>query len=215
MREIIHGLLPEIVFADTPVAEGDEDGHADSLLEARASIQGEFGFRVFNRLGTNIQDRLIYAERFWLATKDRDEDDASTFAYDLYAALQATFARQLLGRLPPDVDDSNLIGTARAIARDHNLGGLPECLTTVRPLATRKTLQGSAQSLGACVIAFLLMADDDSLQILADCHPSFITDVSRIITLRGHGNEPLPLQREEIAKLRKAAFSIIKTLIEI
>lgn len=214
MREIVHGLLPEIMFADTSVAEGDQDGHADSLLEARASIQGEFGHRMFNRLGTNLQDRLIHAERFWLATKDRDEDDASTFAYDLYAALQATFARQLLGRLPPDVDDSQLVGNARAIARDHNLGGLPECLTTVRPLAIRQTLQGSPQSLGACVIAFLLMADDDSLQILADSHPSFIADVSRIITSRGHGNEPLPLPREEIAELRKAAFSIIKTLIE-
>jgi hypothetical protein len=214
MREVVHGLLPEIVFSDAPAAKGDEDGHGDSLLEACASIQGEFGFKLFNRLGANIQDRLIHAERFWLATKDRDEDDASTFAYDLYAALQATFARQLLGRLPPDLDDSRLVGNARAIARDHNLGGLPECLTTVRPLVIRQTLQGSSQSLGACVIAFLLMADDESLHILADSHPSFITDVSRIITSRGHGNEPLPLQREEIAKLRKAAFSIIKTLTE-
>jgi hypothetical protein len=214
MREVVHGLLPEIVFSDAPAAKGDEDGHGDSLLEACASIQGEFGFKLFNRLGANIQDRLIHAERFWLATKDRDEDDASTFAYDLYAALQATFARQLLGRLPPDLDDSRLVGNARAIARDHNLGGLPECLTTVRPLVIRQTLQGSSQSLGACVIAVLLMADDESLHILADSHPSFITDVSRIITSRGHGNEPLPLQREEIAKLRKAAFSIIKTLTE-
>lgn len=215
IREVVHDLLPEIMFSDTPAVDVDEDWHADSLLEARASIQGEFGFRVFNSLGSNLQDRLIHAERFWLATKDKDEDDASTFAYDLYAALQATFAHQLLGRLPPDVDDSQLVGTARAIARDHNLGGLPDCLTTVRPIVIRQTLQGSAQSLGACVIAFLLMADDDSLHILADCHPSFITDVSRIITSRGHGNEPLPLPRKEIAELRKAAFSIIKTLTEL
>lgn len=215
MREIVHGLLPEITFADTPAAEWDEDLHSDSLLEARASIQGEFGHRVFNRLGTNLQDRLIHAERFWLVTKNRDEADASTFAYDLYAALQAVFSRSLLGKLPPDVDDSQLVGSAQAIARDHNLGGLPECLTTVRPLVIRQTLEGSAQSLGACVIAFLLMADDDVLRAIVDCHPSFIADVSSIITSRGHGNEPLPLPREEIAELRKAAYSIIKTLTEI
>ncbi len=214
MCGVVHLLIPEVSFVDSPSNNGDENERADSLLEARASIQGEFGFRVFNRLGANLQERLIHAERFWLASRERDEDDASTFAYDLYAALQAAFARQLLGRLPPDVDDSQLVGTAQVIARDHHLGGLTECLSTVRPLLIRQTLQGSAQSLGACVIAFLLMADDDGLRALADCHHSFITDVSSIIASRGHGNEPLPLPNEEIAKLRRAAFSIIKTLTE-
>jgi hypothetical protein len=189
---------------------------ADSLLDARASIQGEFGFRFFNRLGANLQDRLIHAERFWLALIDRDQDDdASTFANDLYAALQAAFGRHLIGKLPPDVADNQLVGTAQDISQDHNLGELPECLTTVRPLAIRQTLQGSAQSLGSCVISFLLMTDDDALSSLASCHPAFITDVSSIITLRLHGNEPLPMPRQEISELRKAAYSSIKSLIEI
>ena len=214
MREVVHRLLPEVSFADSPSYEGDGDVLADSLLDARVSIQGEFGFRFFNRLGANLQDRLIHAERFWLALMDRDEDDASTFANDLYAALQAAFGRHLLGKLPPDVTDNQLVGTAQAIAWDHNLGELPECLTTVRPLAIRQTLQGSAQSLGACVISFLLMADDDALSSLAACHPAFITDVSSIITLRLHGNEPLRMLRQEISELRKAAYSSIKSLIE-
>jgi len=214
MREVIHRLLPEISFGDSPSDEENGDVLADSLLDARASIQGEFGFMVFNRLGVNLQDRLIHAERFWLALMGRDEDDASTFANDLYAALQATFSRHLFGKLPPDVADNQLVGTAQAIAQEHDLGDLPECLTTVRPLAIRQTLQGSAQSLGSCVISFLLMADEVTLNSLADCHPDFITDISRIITLRRHGNEPLPMLRQEISELRKAAYSSIKSLTE-
>jgi len=214
MRKVVHRLLPEVSFADSPSDEGDRDVLADSLLDARASIQGEFGFRFFNRLGANLQDRLIHAERFWLALMDRDGDDASTFANDLYAALQAAFSGHLLGKLPPDLADNQLVGTAKAIAQNYNLGELSECLTTVRPLAIRQTLQGSAQSLGACVISFLLMADDDALDSLAACHPAFITDVSSIITLRLHGNEPMPMLRQEISELRKAAYSSIKLLIE-
>jgi hypothetical protein len=215
MREVVHRLLPEVSFSDSPSDEGSGDVLADSLLDARASIQGEFGFRVFNRLGANLQDRLIHAERFWLTSMNRDEDDASIFANDLYAALQAVFGRHLLGKLPPDVADNNLVSTAQAIALDHDFGKLPECLTTVRPSKIRHTLQGSSESLGACVISFLLVSDDDTLSSLAGFHPSFITDVSSIITLRRHGNEHLPMLRQEISELRKAAYSSIKSLIEI
>ncbi len=66
MREIVHALLPEIVFLGMPIVELDRDSRADSLLDARASIQGEFGFKTFNRLGANLQERLIHAERFFL-----------------------------------------------------------------------------------------------------------------------------------------------------
>jgi hypothetical protein len=38
--------------------------------------------------------------------------------------------------------------------------------------------------------------------------------MANLITRRGHGNEPLPLPKAEIAKLRKAALSTIKTLLE-
>ena len=42
----------------------DKDVQGDALLDARASIQVELGFKLFNRLGTNLQDRLVHAERF-------------------------------------------------------------------------------------------------------------------------------------------------------
>jgi len=38
--------------------------------------------------------------------------------------------------------------------------------------------------------------------------------MANLIIRRGHGNEPLPLPKAKIAKLRKAAFSTIKTLLE-
>ena len=42
----------------------------------------------------------------------------------------------------------------------------------------------------------------------------FIDDIEQVITTRRHGNEPLPLSKADIAKLRKAAYSTIKTLQE-
>ena len=213
MREIIHKLVPEIVFSDTPVVAQDKDVRADSLLDARASIQNEFGFKIFNRLGANQQDRLVHAERFWLSCES--DDDALGFVSDLYAAVQSLFGVALTGKLPPDIDDTELIKTAENKAVDAGLcKEFPGSMNRVKPSAIRQTLQGSSQTLGACVITFLLMADDDTLSALSKSHPSFVTDIANIISKRGHGNEPLPLPKDDIATLRKSAFATIKILME-
>ena len=212
MREIVHSLL-DINFAGTPITAPDKDARADSLLDARASIQSEFGFKVFNRLGANLQDRLIHAERFWLSWKDGD--DALPFACDLYAAVQSAFGKELVGKLPPDISDSEFINAAENKAAKANLSKvLPRCLSTVKVLAIRQTMQGAGQTLGSCVIAFFLMSDSDTLLMVADAQPTFIGDIDNIITTRGHGNQPLSLSKQDIGKLRKASYSTIKTLQE-
>ncbi len=213
MREIVQTLLPAISFADTPSAGTDREELADSLLEARASIQREFGFGVFNRLRSNLQDRLIQAESFWLSCNEGD--NALVFACDLYAAVQAVFEMELADKYPPDIDDPDFVNAAGKKGAETRLCGvLPECLRTVKVLAIRQTLQGTGRTLGSCVIAFLLMSDDDTLRAIADSQPTFIDDITSVIAKRGHGNEPLPLPKAEIAKLRKATYSTIKTLIE-
>jgi hypothetical protein len=212
MREIVHALLPDIVFSEMPT-ELDGNSFADSLLDARASIQSEFTFKTFNRLGTNLQERLIHAERFFLSCKDGD--DALAFVLDLYAALQSAFEMSLAGKLPPDADDAQLIKLAGMRATAASLcNELPESLRTVKVSAVRETLQGNGQSLGACVLAFLLMSDDDTLCSISDSQPSFISDVAGIIIRRGHGNEPLLLPKGNIVRLRKSTYPTIKTLLE-
>ena len=214
MRDMIHALLPDMVFSGMPVIEADRNSRSDALLDARTSIQSEFEFKTFNRMGTNLKERLVHAERFFLSCKDGD--DGIGFVRELYAALQSTFEMSLAGRLPPDTDDDLLIESAGRKATSAKLcSELPDSLRTVRALAVRQTLQGSGQSLGACVLAFLLMSDDDSLHSLADAQPSFVNDVANIIAKRGHGNEPLPLSKAATAELRKASYKTIKTLIEV
>ncbi len=213
MREIVTTLLPSIRFSDTPVAEVDKDDIADSLFNARTSIQSEFGFKSFNRLGMDLQDRFIHAECFWLSCEDGD--DALTFACDIYAALQKAFRQKLFGALPPDIRDSEFSVMTQNKAIRSGFGQLPECLRTVNPIAIKTTLQGADQTLGACVIAFLLTSDDDTLHSIADIQPSFIADIADIINRRGHGNEHLPFSKDDIGKLRKAAYRTIKTLLEV
>jgi hypothetical protein len=215
MREIVHLLLPDIIFLDTPGGIGtDMDARADDLLDARTCIQNEFSFKVFNRLGPNLQNRLIHAERFWHSCKD-DSNDARSFADDLYAAVQSTFEKRLDGKLPPDLSDSEFVSVAGKKASTAGLSdALPNCLSKVKTLAIRQTLQGSGQTLGACTMAFLLMSEGDTLRSIAAMQPAFVEDIANVITTRGHGNEPLPLPKADVKILRKASYTTIKTLME-
>lgn len=214
MREIVHALLPDIRFADTTERQLDEELRGDSLLDARASIQDEFGFRAFNCLGGNVQERLIHAERFWQSC--RDGDDALGFANDLYGAVQAMLKTTFVGRLPPDLRDSEFHIKAQENAVNARLcDTLPECLRTVKAFAIRQTMQGAAQTLGSCVITFLLLSTLDTLRAIAEAQPTFIYDIELILTCRKHGNEPLPLPKTGTERLRRASFATITTLLEV
>lgn len=213
MCEIVSILIPTIQFTASSVPLLDEDLIADVQFDARTSIQNEFDFRVFNRLGKNLQDRLIHAERFWLSRQDNH--NAQAFAGDVYAATQSALRHSLTGALPPDMKDSEFVSGAQENAAKYGLGELPASLSNIKQSAIRKTLQGESQTLGACVMAFLLMSDENTLLSIASIQPSFLTDIELIITQRGHGNQPLFLSKEDIKKLRKAAMSTIKTLQEV
>ena len=213
MQNTVSYLLRSMVFSDTsPQAMSDDDA-ADILLEARTSIQQEFGFAAFNRLGVNIQERLIDAERFWIECSNND--DASTFAFDLYATMQQMFRDRLSRQLPPDLNKDDYHRIANKNAIDSGLGHLPDELRSVNPYRIQATLQGNDRTLGACAVTFLLISDEDTLAIVADAQPSFLDDINLILKSRVHGNRPLPLPKDKIRKLRHSCFTTIKTLLEV
>ncbi|GIW92911.1 MAG: hypothetical protein KatS3mg110_0952 [Pirellulaceae bacterium] len=212
MREILTALLPAVRFSDLRHPAADIETLSDILLAARTSIQSEFGFALFNRLGDNLQNRLIACEQFWLSCKDGD--DALPLVCDLYAAMQIAFRKSLLGLLPPDISESEYIAIAQQKAKESSLGDLPECFLTVKRSAVRETLSGHDQTLQACFIAFLLVSNPETLLAIAQIQPSFVTDVARVVKLRRHGNEPLPMPKREIVSVRRAAYTTIKKILE-
>jgi len=183
------------------------------LMNARTSIQIEFGFAVFNLFGVNQQNRLIHIEKFWLTSSDNS--DSITFVCDIYAALECTLRSRLESTLPPDIDESDYFEMAKRKAKEANLGELARCFLTVKKSSIRETLRGNDQSLQACVVALLIIEDALSLEAIASAQPSFISDLADIIDSRGHGNEPLILARERIKNMRAVAYKTLKTLLEI
>ena len=91
---------------------------------------------------------------------------------------------------------------------------LPHTLKTVRSEMVRQTLAGNDQTLGACAVAWLLNADDDSLRWTATRHPTLLADLDTLLAKNRHGNQSCPMPAEELENLCKSIYNLVKTITE-
>ena len=210
MQEVVRTLLPSILFdqssSGTPCAS-----QADRRLDARTSLLSTFGHSVFGKLGPSAQEALLRAELFWLVC--RDGDDAREFVFNIYSTLQGILFRFLTGSAPSELPEDGYRALANERAERAELGRLPPELETVNLRRIRETLQGNDRTLGASALALLLKASDDFLERLARDDSRFLTTIATIHAARGHGNEPVPMSKDDVAKLRRSAFASIEALL--
>lgn len=212
LRECVPLLLPDVRFSDTPAARRSGSSLDESLLEARTALLGALGYKLINALGVSASDHLLDAEQHWLP--HQDGDDALPLVTALTASLQAVMRELLAGATSPGLAEREYLVTASKAAADAGLGQLPNSLRTVRPSRIREAMQGNGSTLGACVVAYLLVSGADRLSMLADTQPSLLGDIDTVLGRRGHGNDAIPLTRPEAKQLRAATLKSIRTLLE-
>ncbi len=210
MQDVVRTLLPSIIF-DQSSSETPSISQADRRLDARTSLLSTFGHPVFSKLGPSTQEALLRAEMFWLAC--RDGDDAREFVFNIYSTLQGILFSLLTGIAPSELHEDGYYALANKRAERAELGRLPPELETVNLRRIRDTLQGHDQTLGASALALLLKASDEFLGRLALADSNFLTTIATVHVARGHGNEPVPMLKRDVAKLRRSAFASIEALL--
>ncbi len=232
MQDVVTTLLPSIIFSSSPTEKKDDKNtSADIRFDARLALQDFFGVAVFNRMDSNLQENLLRAEIFQQEHASEPTKEETTKAQEtssssdsiaeridalpcinaLYAAAQCAFRPFLVGGEQPA---SATIDAAAQKAENVGFGEMPESLRTVRQDMLQRTLDGDDQTLGASVIAWLLLADNDLLQQVAKTLPSFFSDIDNLLTLRGHGNQSSMMQEKEINAHCKAIYKLINTIME-
>ena len=212
MREAVGTLLPDIQFGSS-TRHADAAAGADLRLAARTSLLDALGYQTFNRLGLSAQSSLQAAEQFWLTSKDGD--DARAFISSLYATLQGVLRSFLDEAQQVACPEDQYFERAAENAQRAGLGFIPPALTTVNPRRIRSTLQGDDPSLGASVIAQLLTSSDEVLVAIAERQPDFLSVVAVIHGRRGHANQPAPMGRDELSRLRRKTLTTVVTLLEL
>ena len=133
---------------------------------------------------------------------------------DGYSALQALFRISLKQGTFAKVDESQYKSTARKRAERFGLK-YPVGLDSVREQMITATLEGNDQTLGACLIAFLLMMSDDVLADIAATTPDLFEQVAKVIALRQHGNIVVPMKKEQVREFCKSVYEVAKVILEV
>lgn len=223
MRDVVTTLLPSIRFPDSPpVTENREETDAafDLRLNARIELQSAFDISTFDNMDGALQNNLLQVEMFRQkkpsgqnpATKDDDNEeiDAQQGINCLYAAVQCAF-RPLLS----SSSASASIESAKEKAAKNGLGALPPHLQTVRAEMIRKTLDGNDQTLGASVIAWIMVSTNEDLRNVASKMPSILSVVDTLLVQSGHANQIRMMRRKDFETLCLSTYKLIKTITEV
>ena len=213
MRTFVQTLLPSIRFDEMSAASTSDSGAlADLRFDARTTLLSRFAYADFNRLGLSVQAALISAEQVWLTFSDGD--DALPYLLDAYAALQSSFAAWVNAHPGSRRLAGDPTATAATQAAESGLGELPSDLRSVNSRRVREALEGNHLSLGASVLALLATLPSGALSAVAGAQPDLLTAVATVIRLRGHGNEPTPMSRDDLARVRSAVLASIATTLD-
>ena len=212
MRSVVSTLIPSIVFA-TGTRDVDAATAADELLEARTSLQNQFGYEIIRRMEPTTEAALLNAERDWMTMKDGD--DGRALVNNLYSAVQSAL-RGLCGMSYSVADThQSLLVLAEENSKKSGLGSLPSVLKTVNVRRIQTALQGSDPSLGAAVLAMLIASRHEILQGIAELKSDFLVVVAELLEIRGHGNHPIPMRIKEIERIRVQAIMVVAALIDL
>ena len=203
-----------IFFSDSKEIKSNDDTIFDMKFNARRSLQEIFGVAQFNNMDSILQEYLIQTELFLqLNTKEYSGDesiDALMCITNLYAAAECAFR--------PLIEENHEIFTSiEAIeekTKKAGFGNLPVALKTIRPDLLQKTLDGNDQTLGASVVVWLLQANPDDLEQIFVRIPLFLADISRLLTLRGHGNQICKIRKSDLRQICTSIYKIIDTIKE-
>ena len=230
MKEFVNTMLPSFRFQDSAAApEEKTDAEFDSLLSARIKLQEVFDVSAFDRMDTVLQDNLLQAEMFRQKIcsedvpaadaagktdkpKSREEKkDVLLGVRSLSAATQCAFRPHLIGARP----ESATIEYANRKAEQNHLGALPESLRTVRSDMLQRTLDGDDQTLGASVLAWILLSDEPTLRLVASRLPTFLEDISTLLVTDGHANQICMMTGREFDNFTQKTYQLIKTISEV
>lgn len=214
MQNVITILLPSIFFSDFQTTQPDTDTVFDIRFNARRSLQDFFGVAQFNSMDSVLQENLIQVELFLQFGSERNNEeeriDALRCITNLYSAAECAF-RPLIEKNHEIFSSFNAITEKVQLA---GLGELPVALKTVRSDLLQKTLDGNDQTLGACLVVWLLRTGIEELKQIAIKMPAFLATMSQLLTLREHGNQICMLQKSELKQLCKSTYKVIDIIKE-
>jgi len=227
--ETIRILLPETNIIDRKKdnAKIDDSDFDDEQEREKANIQlqtdfGYNGIKIFNH---NIQESLIRINIFMLENSSSiiDEIDCSfpiTEIASIYQNITNNIVRKQLSnssKVEIEKNDNFQEKFYKIIEKHFNISKIetPQSLCYVNRNRVQQALSGTNITLGANLIALINLANLDILNSLSRIKPNLINMIGKALQLRGHSNEPAPMDLNEFKSFKNKVYETYKQLQEI
>ena len=208
-------LLPDAVMcSDSPVA-AERKHEIDEEIACRMRLQMRFGYSLFSRLTETQVMNIVKAELN--AEVESDEADRQPFATRMCNVLESLLKSRIRSvdfrkGMTADSFDSALAARVESL-------GLSKVIS--RPcfnIRARNRIRAAScdpPTLGACILCFVALEDEDVLRTLTNVNPRWVKTVADLLELRGHGNEARPLPKASVIPIHDESLSLIQNLMEI
>lgn len=186
------------------------------FMQKRYNIKMElyekFGNATVNSLSNNLKNQMVNCELSF--------SEKRYIVSSICSVLQQFFEAAILSLIkrtnPPEKEQRKAEAAQEKCSRcgfSLQSGRLPDALKTVNYRKIGKAVcGGGADSLGAAVIAFVLLASEQELESIAGSTPNFLVWLGELLAERGHA-DVREYSAEEVSTYQKKYTSIIKEII--
>jgi hypothetical protein len=199
--------------------ETNDDQKRDKVF---IHLQEEFGYNEFKILDKDITELLVRIELFALENTSTQEKqiDCSNAITNLASLLQNTvisILKTILIKNDVVNDRDEIIVFQQKVEQYFRISKdqFPKSLINVNPKRIKEACNGLNSTLGAVLIALINICDDRIVEELGLIKPNLIEVVGDILDKRGHGNEPVFMEFEELKSLKNKGYKNFKQLREI
>jgi len=218
---IIQTLIPSLTEA-LSLDDEKQKQHQDIdqlRLKARIELDSCFGLSLVQSIRPDLREcllKIIMMEQ----RIELDLDYVQQYINSLAAAMQLAIFEIISSRQTPGEIDGNLKDKAFKRSVDagfvHNLKAIPDSISTVKIQRVSMAVQGRNTTLGAHLIAFLVLCSDEELDHVYQKIPNIFSVVAKLLCLRGHGNmQAQNIPKDELVSFRNTIFDAIKIIVEV
>ena len=225
--ETIRTLLPKTNVKENVKGKEVDDEDIERIDDQKRDkvfihLQEEFGYNEFKVLDKNITELLMRIELFVLENTSTQEKqiDCSNAITNLASLLQNTvisILKTILIKNDVVNDRDEIIVFQQKVEQYFRISKdqFPKSLINVNPKRIKEACNGLNSTLGAVLIALINICDDRIVEELGLIKPNLIEVVGDILDKRGHGNEPVFMEFEELKSLKNKGYKNFKQLREI
>lgn len=222
---LITALLPEFshVLPKEIRARDNLTKAERQRFEISVRLDDEFGLLAMQRMDEATKSELIRSELIYAKLMDLSKQSEMVDIQPWATAILGIIQTRIFQRVS-DLNTSELMGREVKMKAQENAsktgfhllkGQLPDGIKTVNLRRAEAACRGVNTTIGAEVLAWLVLDGHRQLSFMAKSVPECLGKISEMIRHRGHGNSPSYVDGGVLITLRQEMYQIIKKFIEI